>query len=265
MRSLMLRATKGTLRDQRGIRPTGPTEMDTRGYHEVPGQVKMGAVGAGASFAWPFRGRWPARWLIGVALVVVLPLGFIPLLGYSIACTRAAASGADEPPAWRHYGRLLLDGVTVAAAIGVVAFPFVLVAFPLAALLANPALWRSTGPLLHVEAWAAAILIVALPLGIALLLVMPHATARYAATGKQLDLFDFAASVRGVQSDFAAWNLAVAAIVTAWAVGVACVALLCAGLAPGVFYAILVSAHATASVCPSSSQRRPEGANSSAR
>ena len=195
---------------------------------------------------------------MGGVLVLLLPLGFIPLLGYSIACSRAAAAGAPEPPPWDHPGRLIADGVAVAVAIAAVGFPFALVAFPLAAVLSDPGLWRSSAPLLHVEAWSAAILIVALPLGIALLLVMPHAVARYAASGRQIDLFDFAASLRSVRSDFSAWNLAVAAIVTAWAVGAACSALLCVGLAPGIFYAILVSAHATASL-------RPEGAGPPAR
>jgi len=63
-------------------------------------------------------------------------------------------------------------------------------------------------------------------------------------------LFDFASSLRSVRRDFAAWNFAVAAIVTAWALGLACSALFCVGLAPGVFYAILVSAHATAALHP---------------
>ena len=202
----------------------------------------------GASFGWPFRGRWIPRWIAGVGLVLLLPLGFIPLLGYSIACGRAAAAGASEPPPWPDAGRLIGDGVTVAVAIAAVVFPFALIAFPLAALLSSPELWRSTGPLLHVEAWAAATFVVALPLGIALLLVMPHAVARYAASGRQLDLFDYAASLRSVRSDFPAWNLSIAAIVTAWAVGVACSALFCVGLAPGIFYAILVSAHAAGSL-----------------
>jgi len=37
-------------------------------------------------------------------------------------------------------------------------------------------------------------------------------------------------------------------MVTAWVVALACVGLLCVGLLPGAFYAILVSAHASASL-----------------
>jgi hypothetical protein len=90
--------------------------------------------------------------------------------------------------------------------------------------------------------------VLALPWGLVMLLLMPHATVRFAAGGRPIDLFDFPAAIRGVGRDFATWNLAAAAIVTAWAVGLACVALLCVGIVPGVFYAILVSAHATAAL-----------------
>jgi hypothetical protein len=61
-------------------------------------------------------------------------------------------------------------------------------------------------------------------------------------------MFNFPKAVRGVVRDFATWNLAAAAIVTAWALGLACVGLLCIGIVPGVLYAILVSAHASAAL-----------------
>jgi hypothetical protein len=154
--------------------------------------------------------------------------------------------------------RLLVDGVAVLGAIALIALPFLLLGIPLAAALHNPGLWRSSGPLLDVEAAITAALMLALPWGVAMLLVMPHAVARFAAGGSPRELFDFAASLRSVRGDFAAWNLAVAAIVTGWAIGVACVALFCVGLAPGVFYAILVSAHAAASL-------HTEGSDPSAR
>lgn len=203
-----------------------------------------------ASFGWPFRGRWAGRWAAGAAAVLLLPIGFVPLLGYAVACTRAAERGAEEPPPWRPVGRLLADGLALVLAIAVVTVPFAVVAFALAPVVSNPDVWHSADPLLHVEGWAVAVFVVALPWGIALLLVMPHATARFASSGRVTDLFDFAAAIRGVRSDFSTWNLAVAATVTAWAVGVACIALFCVGLAPGIFYAILVSAHACASLAP---------------
>jgi hypothetical protein len=88
----------------------------------------------------------------------------------------------------------------------------------------------------------------ALAWGVVALLLLPHATAAFAASGKPRDLFDVAASMRGVQRDFATWNVAVAAIVTAWAIALACAGLLCVGIIPGIFYAILVSAHASAAL-----------------
>ena len=90
--------------------------------------------------------------------------------------------------------------------------------------------------------------LLALPWGFLLLIHMPHATARFAHAGKASDLFDLPASIRAVRRDFATWNVAAAAIVTGWAVGLACVGLFCVGLVPGVFYAILVSAHASAAL-----------------
>jgi hypothetical protein len=187
---------------------------------------------------------------------VLLPIGFIPLLGYAIAATRAAE--ADGPPPWRISARLLADGVAVAVAIAVIALPFALAAVALSAALANPALWHSSRPVLAVEAGTTAALIVALPWGLVMLLVMPHAVARFASTGDVRHLFDYATSLNGVRRDFATWNVAIAAIVTAWAIGLACSALFCVGLLPGTLYAILVSAHATASL-------HSEGARSSAR
>jgi len=183
--------------------------------------------------------------------VLLLPLGFIPLLGYAVAATRAAGTRpADGPPPWQPGVRLLVDGSWVALTISFLTLPFAVAAALLAAVLSSPDLWHSADPLLHVEGWTAAILIAALPWGIVVLFLMPHATARFARTGQVRDLVDFPASARSVRRDFASWNVAVAAIVTAWAFGVACIGLLCIGLVPGVFYAILVSAHATATLHP---------------
>ena len=202
------------------------------------------------SFAWPFRGAWRSSWLIGVLLVLLSPLLFIPLLGYSIAATRAAEDDAAQgPPSWRLSGRLITDGVWTALAVLLVALPFIAVFGPFADGLYGSHIWSTGDPGQSLfYARVLAFLILALPLGIALLLVMPNATARFAHSGRPRHLFDFAASLRAVKRDFATWNLAAAAIVTGWAVGVACIGLLCAGIVPGIFYAILVSAHATAAL-----------------
>ncbi|MGA7912700.1 MAG: DUF4013 domain-containing protein [Candidatus Dormiibacterota bacterium] len=207
------------------------------------------------SFAWPFRGAWRSTWLVGVLVVLLLPLLFIPLLGYAIEATRAAEENpAQGPPAWRLSARLITDGTWTALAVLLVSLPFIVAFDPFAGALYGAHVWRTAdaGQSLF-YARVLAFLVLALPLGIALLLVMPNATARFANSGRPRDLFDFAASLRAVRQDFATWNLAAAAIVTGWAVGVACIGLLCAGIVPGIFYAILVSAHATAALHDKSS------------
>ena len=203
-----------------------------------------------ASFAWPFRGEWRSKWLIGLVMVILLPIAFIPLLGYSVAATRSAAvdPGRGLPP-WSSWSRLITDGFWVAVAIVLVAAPFALVLGPLSTFIDGAHIWNvSDAGLSHVYAELAAGFILALPWGIVMLLLMPHATNRFALSGRAIDMFDFPASIRGVTRDFATWNLAAAAIVTAWAVGVACIGLLFVGIVPGIFYAILVSAHATAAL-----------------
>jgi hypothetical protein len=203
-----------------------------------------------ASFAWPFCGDWRARWVIGVFMVALAPITFVPLLGYAVAATRSASiDPAGGPPRWALSPRLLADGFWIALAVVLIAAPFVLAAGPLARLIEQLHLWRVPDPALsRLYANLAAGFALALPWGLVMLLLMPHATVRFAASGRAVDLFDFPAAVRGVARDFATWNLAAAAIVTAWAVGLACVGLLCVGIVPGIFYAILVSAHAAAAL-----------------
>ena len=190
--------------------------------------------------------------MIGIAAVALFPLTFVAVLGYAVSAVRAADGRPSQgPPAWRIrdiYG----PGRWIALALFVLTAPFVVLALPLSSALAIPQLWRSQGSLLDVEAWVTAGLILALPWGILLLVLMPHAVARYATSLQARDLFDFASSLRSVRREFATWNLVIAAIVTAWAIGLACTALFCIGIVPGVFYAILVSSHATAALHPES-------------
>ena len=190
-----------------------------------------------------------------MAMVLLLPIAFVPLLGYSVAATRSAlADPAAEPPPWRVSVRLLTDGVWVALAILLIAAPFALALGPFATLIGQAHLWHvPDAAQSRLYANITAVFMLALPWGLVMLLWMPNATARFAAGGRPIDLFDFPAALRGVARDFASWNLAAAAIVTAWALGLACVGLLCIGLVPGLFYAILVSAHASAALRPQDS------------
>ena len=209
------------------------------------------------SFSWPFKGEWKRSWLPGLIAVLLMPIAFIPLLGYAIAATRAAETNPTAgPPSWKPTPRLLTDGFWTALVIALLTAPFVLALNPLASFLATNRIGQGADQAQsQLYAHVIAAFILALPWGLLLLLLMPHATARFAHTGNPAHLIDFPTAVRGVKNDFATWNLAAAAIVTAWALGLAAVGLLCIGLVPGVFYAILVSAHATAAL-------HDQGANS---
>jgi len=193
------------------------------------------------SFAWPFRGEWRRAWWIGLVTVILVPLLFVPLLGYAVAATRAAEEDAAAgPPGWRLTRRLIVDGLWVSLALALSVLPFAIVWDPLA---------RLFGPGVDpAAARVVAALVLALPWGLLALLHMPHATATLAATGRGRDMLDLAASIRGVRHDFATWNVAAAGIVTGWAIGLACAGALCVGIVPGIFYAILVSAHAAATL-----------------
>jgi Protein of unknown function (DUF4013) len=188
------------------------------------------------AFTWPLRAR-VSTWTGGVVAVLLLPVAFVPLLGYAIAATRAAAGNpsGERPPPWPSFWQILADGFWTALVVGLTLSPFAIAFIALAQAVNGIAL-------------VVAFFVLALPWGLLALLWLPHATARFATGGDPRDLFDLPASLRGVRRDFATWNLVVAAIVTGWAVGLACVGLLCVGIVPGVFYAILVSAHATAAL-----------------
>ncbi len=146
-------------------------------------------------------------------------------------------------------GRLLADGLWTSLALGLFTLPFFLLWNPLAELLFRNQPWRPQDAIFSlVDAYVLAALVLALPWGLWLLLVMPHATAAFAASRRPSALFNFAASIQAVRRDFATWNVSAAAIVTGWIVGFASAGLFCVGIVPGIFYAILVSAHASAAL-----------------
>jgi hypothetical protein len=217
-----------------------------------------------ASFAWPFRGAWLSRFAVGALLVLLLPISFVLLLGYATAATRAAEQDPSQgPPPWGLSARTIVDGLLVAIVLLLLSAPFVLALNPLSDAITSAHPWQvSDRTLSKLYAHIAAVFLLALPWGLLLLLLLPHATSRFAATGRSLDLFDFRLALQDVRRDFATWNVAAAAMVTAWALGVACVGLLCLGILPGIFYAILVSAHASASL---RSQTGASGPDPSAR
>ena len=179
---------------------------------------------------------------MGLLCVLLLPILLIPLLGYAIEAVHAAATDpAQGPPRWRWSADLLLRGGWATFALVVSVLPFTALYNPLV-----DALLKGGAGIGVAE--VVAFFGLALPWGLVLLVVAPHTVAEFATTGNPTDLFDVAGAVREVRGRFAAWNLAAAAIVTAWAIGLAGAGLLCVGVVPGVFYAILVSAHAAGSL-----------------
>jgi len=200
------------------------------------------------AFFYPFRKGARRAWAVGIPLALLLPLGAIPLLGYIVAVVRSSVADPDAGlPPWRPFRRLLRDGLLLGLAILVVSFPFALLLPHLSDWL-RPAAGRLTGDpfiatgLALVFAGAA----LALPWGILLLVIMPPATAGYAASGAPLRLFDPLTAIRLVRARFPAWNLVVAAIVSAWAIGLCGLGVALIGVVPGLVYALLVSARATA-------------------
>jgi hypothetical protein len=209
---------------------------------------------------YPFRPGWRRAWPLGVLLVAIWPLAFIPLLGYAVAAVRSAAADPGAgPPAWRWNGRLITDGGWTALALALISTPFVLLWWPLSGLLDAVMKRLHIGPADPVLVRAIAVdvagALVLLPWIGVLLVLMPVATARFALSGRPGDLFDYRAVVASVRSRLGDWNLAVAAIVTAWIIGLAAAGALCVGLLPGLFYAILVSSDATATLAPPSREK----------
>jgi hypothetical protein len=210
-----------------------------------------------ASFLYPFRrdGRL-GRWLVGVALVALLPVSFPLVFGYAVACIRASVQDpAAPPPRWRICWRLVTDGAWSALQAAVVTAPFAAGAWLLAGVLARA--WRPSGDALPSPAlaWVVAVTVAALPWGVLLLLVLPPTLARFAITGRPADLAALRCAVACVRGRYAEWNLVLVAVTTAWALAAVGLALAGVGIVPGAFYAILVSAHACAALAPDRTPR----------
>jgi Protein of unknown function (DUF4013) len=204
------------------------------------------------SFTYPFRGPGRGRrWLAGLALVAFLPLTFVLVFGYAVACVRsAAADPGAAPPRWRVGGRLLADGAWAALQAGLLTLPFALAAWWLGGTLARA--WHPTGDWLMDPglAWTLAVTGAALPWGVVLLVLLPPTLARFAVTGRPADLAALGWVADCVRGRFVAWNLAVVVVTTAWALAAVTLAAGLVGVVPGAFYAILVSAHACAALAP---------------
>lgn len=202
------------------------------------------------SLAYPFRRGALGVWLVGMALLVLFPATFWLVLGYGIDAIRQSAADPGAPPPRFHLDfRTAREGALASLAALALALPYVLLSALLASLIA-PAFIGLSAPFGRIEATLVAGLLVALPWGTLVLVLAPPAFAAFAASGRAGDLFDARAAARTVRTRFVDWNLATVVIVTAWLIALAGLGLCCVGVIPGVMYAILVSAHADASLCP---------------
>jgi hypothetical protein len=185
-----------------------------------------------------------------------MPVAFPLLFGYAVEAVRSSQSRPqDPPPGWSVSWRLVSDGLWTALLLALLTAPFAAAFWPLAQLLyrGRQVLSSQDAFIDRLYALAGAGLLLALPWGLLLLLFVPAGVARFASSGRAGQLFDPAGALRLARARFASWNLALATVVTGWALGLAAGGLLCVGLIPGAFYAILVSAHATARLQPAPS------------
>lgn len=221
-------------------------------------------IQAARAFGYPFRSGALRAWAPAMVLVVVLPLGLVPLLGYCVRAIRTSAADPQAPPpSLRPDRRLFTDGLLLLLALAVLALPFVAAAPGTYATIRGSRLLPATGDAFFDALYAgtATAFVILLPWALALLAIGPANTAAFAVTGRPRDLFDPIAAGRRVRAAFAAWNLVTAVVVTTWLIVLAGAAILCVGFIPAAVYAMLVSAHATAVLCPRPApQRRTEAA-----
>jgi len=201
------------------------------------------------SLVYPFRRGSLSAWLAGVGLLLFFPVTFVVVLGYAVRATREAARYPDgPPPGFDLDRRLLSDGLLLTVVFLLVTVPYAFMTDAVAGMV-FARLPAGADPLIGAaEALLIGGFLVAVPWGTLVLLFVPPAVAAFARSGRARDLFDLVGAVRFVRAHFMGWNLVTVAIVTAWIVALAGAGLLCFGFLPGAFYAILVSAHATASL-----------------
>jgi hypothetical protein len=156
----------------------------------------------------------------------------------------------EPPPSWRIRGRLLRDGAWSALQAAALTAPFAFAAWLLDTLVARA--WHPAADafLNAALAWIVAVTVAALPWGVLVLVVVPPTLASFAVTGRASDLARLRLVVACVRDRYADWNLVLVGITTAWALAAVGLAVVGVGILPGVFYAILVSAHACSALAP---------------
>lgn len=206
---------------------------------------------AAQALVYPFRAGGARPFLVLAGLLALFPLTFPIVFGYGLAAVRASsADPSAPPPPFRVSRAAAWSGLKAAAGLAVLSAPFAAGAGVVATALAAAHRVPPTGlPVLdQVVAALLAAAVVAFPWGAVVLLVLLPNLAGFARGDRLRDLVDPGRAGRTVRRRFMAWNLAGAACVTAWALAVASLSICGVGLLAGAAYAILVTAHAAASI-----------------
>src|SRR5260370_34082319 len=105
-------------------------------------------------------------------MVLLLPIAFIPVLGYAVAATRQAElDPSTGPPGGKLSGRLLSEGFWTARVVALLTAPLVLLVSPLAGRLFDPpVLGGPHSAVLLLSAHTNALVARALPWGLLLLI-----------------------------------------------------------------------------------------------
>jgi hypothetical protein len=202
-------------------------------------------------------------WIPAMLCMLVLPLGLVPLLGYTARAIRVSASDPDlGPPSMRLDRRLLSDGLRLLLAMLLLALPFLLAARAVYSIVKGSGVFVGSGdPFVDaVYSGTATAFLLLLPWALAFLVLGPPNIAAFAITGRLRDLLDPVAAGRRVRLALADWNLVTVVVVTGWTIAILGAAGFCVGVIPAAVYAMLVTAHATSVLAPRASQEdRQEG------
>ncbi len=202
----------------------------------------------GKAFSAPFKDPdWGAKFLVGslMVLLCIFGLPLFVLLGYFIQCTQRVMRREEYPlPAWNDLGVKFVIGFKYAIAILLYILPLLLLAVPMMVLFTMSAIADSQGiPALLASVYGLGFVLLAVPYGIALTLLMPIISYRFALRESIADALDIAAVFRAFSRHWES-TLVVALLVVGVEsfAGIGALALFI-GLFFTMFYAYLVGAY----------------------
>jgi hypothetical protein len=202
----------------------------------------------GRAFSFPFRdSAWFSKFLIGslFMLLCLLLVGFFILAGYFIRVTQAAMRRDENPlPDWNDIGGMLITGFKFVIVYLIYLIPILLLYVPLVvmAVVGEFSGSSASGEILT-GMYAMAILLLIIPYGLALSLLMPVITYRFARNENIGEALDVGAIVRAFRKNWQG-TLIVALI----AIGIQSfsgvgIILFLVGVFFTIFYSYLVSAY----------------------